>query len=481
MPIQILDNFEVNISKPIDNRFVVGSQSFYTNKEQIPYRYPGLRIWDLNDSFPYVWTGLTWSNENQSGVVIGSGTAGFLPKFFGSNPTSNIVNSQIFDNGSSVGIGKTDPASKLDVLGSIRVSGSGNSFVGPGQGITMIDATNISVGNLSLQRITAGNNGDIMVRGSSNAQFVNPSSITVGTASNLTITPVSNNAVYHVPFFSGTTGLPGNRQIFATSSSIQINPSTGNVSIGTSPSSTNRLTVSGTVSITGGNVGIGTSPSTTNRLTVSGTASVSNLSVNIGSNTNPSINFTGEINTGIYRSSTNNIDFTLGGTRSINFWRNEPNATEIRFYNGLTQMGAFVSWHGSTKYLTIGSGWEFVEITHTTTPLGANCYIESPSGRIFRSTSSLKYKKDIEDLDVDIENYKKIRPVRYKSNIIEDNERSYIGFIAEEIHDIGYHEFVHYDKDGRPDGLGYGNFTSLNTAVIQNLLKRIEELERKLI
>jgi hypothetical protein len=247
MPIQILDNFEVNISKPIDNRFVVGSQSFYTNKEQIPYRYPGLRIWDLNDNFPYVWTGLTWSNENQSGVVIGSGTAGFLPKFFGSSPTSNIVNSQIFDNGSSVGIGKTDPASKLDVLGSIRVSGSGNSFVGPGQGITMIDATNISVGNLSLQRITAGNNGDIMVRGSSNAQFVNPSSITVGTASNLTITPVSNNAVYHVPFFLNTTGLPGSRQIFATSSSIQINPSTGNVGIGIDP--TTRLHLFGTIRI----------------------------------------------------------------------------------------------------------------------------------------------------------------------------------------------------------------------------------------
>jgi len=32
MPIQIIDNFELTTAKPIDNRLVVGVNSFYTNK-----------------------------------------------------------------------------------------------------------------------------------------------------------------------------------------------------------------------------------------------------------------------------------------------------------------------------------------------------------------------------------------------------------------------------------------------------------------
>jgi hypothetical protein len=195
-----------------------------------------------------------------------------------------------------------------------------------------------------------------------------------------------------------------------------------------------------------------------------------------GTNLSPSLAFNSETDTGIYRSDSNNIDFTIDGSRSINFWRNAPNATEIRFFNGVTQMGAIVSWHGGTNYATLD--WDFIHVGHTTTGSAANCYIDG-TGRIFRSTSSLKYKKDIENLDVDLENYKKLRPVRYKSKIVEDDDRSFIGFIAEEIDELGYHEFVNYDKDGNPDGLGYGNFTSLNTAVIQKLLKRVEELEKK--
>jgi hypothetical protein len=249
MPIQILDNFEVNISKPIDNRFVVGSQSFYTNKEQIPYRYPGLRIWDLNDNFPYIWTGVTWSNENQSGSVIGSGIVNRLAKFTGIN---NIGSSIVFDNGINVGINIFAPTDRLHVDGNIRSTGN---FIGNGSLLTSLNATNITSGSLSLTRITAGTSGQILVRGSSNAEFVNSNTITVGTSSvanNLVVNPASDNATYHVPFFSSTTGLPGNRQIFATSSSIQINPSTGNVGIGTFPSNTtNRLTIGGDLRLTG--------------------------------------------------------------------------------------------------------------------------------------------------------------------------------------------------------------------------------------
>jgi len=50
-----------------------------------------------------------------SNLVTGTGTTNYLPKFTGS---TTIGNSQIFDNGTSVGVGTNSPSNKLDVLGS---------------------------------------------------------------------------------------------------------------------------------------------------------------------------------------------------------------------------------------------------------------------------------------------------------------------------------------------------------------------------
>lgn len=101
MPIQIIDNFDLNAPRPIDNRFVVGPTSFYTHRDLIPYKYPGMRIWDLNDSIPYVWTGTTYSSEN-SVAVTGTGTPTRVPKL----TLSNVIgDSLITDSGTNVGIG----------------------------------------------------------------------------------------------------------------------------------------------------------------------------------------------------------------------------------------------------------------------------------------------------------------------------------------------------------------------------------------
>lgn len=63
-----------------------------------------------------------------SGNTTSSGTSGYVPKFNGAN---SIINSQIQDNGTNVGIGGV-PASKLDVTsGSLRVHGT--SYEGAGQ------------------------------------------------------------------------------------------------------------------------------------------------------------------------------------------------------------------------------------------------------------------------------------------------------------------------------------------------------------
>ena len=477
MPIQIIDNFDLNAGKPIDNRFVVGSQSFYTTKDSITYKYPGMRVWDLNDNIPYVWTGTTFSSEN-SVSISGNGTANYLSKYL----TPNIIgNSLIFDNGTNVGISTISPAHRLDVNGDVRSQGT-NGFYGVGSNLTALNATNVTLGSLSLARITNGSSGQVLVAGSSQPQWTNTSLLTVGTSSAVDITDdTSTAATHYIAFVSSTSG---SGIVKVSSTKLQFNPSTGALTTNSLiiGSSANKATiqystnVARTLSIpsVGGNrtfafINQSQNWSETQIFT-------DQVRLNSGTNTVPSLAFSSSTNTGIYRSSASNIDFSIDGSRSINFWRNSPNATEIRFFNGSTQMGAFISWHAS-NYLTID--WDFVHVGHTTISSAANCHI-SNDGRIFRSISSIKYKKEIETLQVDLEIYKKLRPVTYKSKIQEDGDRKFIGYIAEEIDEIGYTELVQYDKDGNPDGLSYSNFTSLNTAVIQTLLKRIEDLESRL-
>lgn len=204
MSIQIIDNFELNSAKPIDNRFVVGAGLFYTDKSQITNLYNGLRIWDLTVGaygLPYVWDGTAWQSEN-SVSMSGGGTINYVPRF---NTTSSIVDSIIQDDGTGVGIGTAPSAGyKLDVSGSVRSQGLG--FYGNGSNITNINANNISTGNLAKERLPNGTTGYILVASiGGGGVYTNPSTLTVGSASSL----VTSRTLWGRAF-NGTANVSGN-------------------------------------------------------------------------------------------------------------------------------------------------------------------------------------------------------------------------------------------------------------------------------
>jgi hypothetical protein len=117
--------------------------------------------------------------------------------------------------------------------------------------------------------------------------------------------------------------------------------------------------------------------------------------------------------------------------------------------------------------------------TDSTTGLAANVYMNPTGNIISRSTSSLRYKVDVEDLVLDLDAIRALRPVRYRDrSMVEadpETTQTYIGLIAEEVHALGLYNFVSYmeDENGEliPDGVQYDRLT----VALHLLVRKLED------
>ena len=108
----------------------------------------------------------------------------------------------------------------------------------------------------------------------------------------------------------------------------------------------------------------------------------------------------------------------------------------------------------------------------------ANVWINT-DGTLLRATSSLKYKREVQDATFGLSDVMNLRAVTYKGKNEVEGERVYGGLIAEEVDAIGLTQFVEYAKDGTPDALHYGNMVSLCVKAIQELSAKVTALENK--
>lgn len=111
---------------------------------------------------------------------------------------------------------------------------------------------------------------------------------------------------------------------------------------------------------------------------------------------------------------------------------------------------------------------------NNTTASAANLFVTS-GGTFQRSTSSLKYKTDVQPMVYGLSEVLQLRPVSYKGK--NDGTKVFCGLIAEEVDAIGLTEFVQYADDGTPDALAYGNMVALAFKAIQELEARVTALE----
>ena len=108
-------------------------------------------------------------------------------------------------------------------------------------------------------------------------------------------------------------------------------------------------------------------------------------------------------------------------------------------------------------------------------------------GNFVRTSSSRRYKTDIQPLELDLADLYDVEPKTFKR--IEEVEESpetarvYPGFIAEELAGTSLDKFVFYSKDengdDRPEGIHYPELTAALLLAIKDLNARIEALESR--
>jgi hypothetical protein len=130
--------------------------------------------------------------------------------------------------------------------------------------------------------------------------------------------------------------------------------------------------------------------------------------------------------------------------------------------------------NGTTALRINRSGNLQVPAMYNQTSAAAANVVVGTGGDLYRSTSALKYKQDIRDLEsVDLT---KFRPVRYKSKCeTDDQTKDHIGFIADSYVNT-YPELVAFGAGGEVEGFAYERMTAVLCKVIQQQQNMIQEL-----
>lgn len=231
MPTQIVDNFQLNVAKPIDSRMVTSGTS---SRDNLPYRYNGLRVYDTTQDAPYVWMNGTWKQESSGGGGGGSITSGTTYTLLKYTSSTTIGDSAIIDKSTpsltSVGIG-IQPTSgiALTVKGIIKINNGDGGFNGDGSAISNINGFNIQPASIPLDRIVSST--------IPNQVLITDSSNTIKWSSNINsaviVTNSTTNSATHYLLFTDVTNSTTGNSIYAnngvTNKLIGVKPSTSQI------------------------------------------------------------------------------------------------------------------------------------------------------------------------------------------------------------------------------------------------------------
>ena len=457
-----------------------------------------------------------------AGAVDGSGTANKVTKW---TDTDTIGDSQITDNGTSVGINQGSPnaANKLEVSGTVTCSH---------QLISAQGYTQPPVGMLTLQGPTNGGttiNSDVwgLVIGPQHTRSSTANTYYAGIAFNHLLNHSGGATYNNAPQawigtrLHDTSGSERGFLVFATKSGtgtaasdvpverMCIDPAAGHVGIGT----TDPAYILD-VYETGSNLGIFRSTATNYaRLVVrSGSAGDAQLAFqnststkwSIGNDGGDSDKFKIAVGSGAFSTSE---AVTISTSGCVGIGTNAPleplhvydgGDWQIRMSSGGSRAGLVIDKPGTTS--TMGSA--LVLSSDETYRLGTASYyhvvmqqaggtllqyqgntkLTTTSGGVtvtgtLTETSSITLKENVETYTPSLDIINKIRPVKYNRKTNKDKKE--IGLIAEELAEL-FPELVEKDEEGNPSSVNYSRAVTVLLGGFKELYKEIEELKKRI-
>jgi hypothetical protein len=420
----------------------------------------------------------------------------------------------------NVGIGTTSPSAKLQVVGGSRMASTGG-ITTPLLNLMQSNDVNgyyFSIDNALDGRMELRNDAGTTIQ----TWQRSTGNVGIGTTSptqKLSIGGVGSAISFDTTGASGTSliqtvldfelSIKNNR---GTSSEIRV----GNEVLNFLTNSTERMRIT-----SGGNVGIGTT-SPSERLEVSNTYrdNTSGLfTAVVSSTTSQATGYGGSIGfQGVYTGTSltsfgsimgakeNSIDGNTAGYLAL-FTRTNAGANTERMRinsagNVLINITSTIdsklvvasSTSTSASYSAIfasSSGSDILDIRGDglitmpflisvfTTGNAANVWTNPSNGDLYRSTSSIKYKKNVENYTKGLTELMQLRPVSYEGKSEVDAGKTFAGLIAEEVHELGLTEYVQYSDDGSPNALSYQNMVAILIKSVQELKNELETLKNK--
>lgn len=171
---------------------------------------------------------------------------------------------------------------------------------------------------------------------------------------------------------------------------------------------------------------------------------------------------------------------TFSGNPTLADWFNQsvkttatPSFPHLNLTNAASKLQG-----GTALYLEAGaSGVRSQTIYDDTTAVDANVHISVSTVQLKRFTSSIKYKDNVRNLELNSSKIHDLRPVSFNSKCKgDDKNRGFIGLIAEEVEAI-FPEIILYGKNNAAESYDKQMLMTLMLKEIQNLNTRIKQLE----
>ena len=317
---------------------------------------------------------------------------------------------------------------------------------------------------------TTGNYNTGIGAGALSSNTTGPANTAVGfQALYSNTTPGSNNAFGYRALYSSTTGAPNNA--FGESALFFNTTGANNVAFGhtalySNTTASNNTAVgyqagySNTTGLYGVCIGMQAGYTSTN----------ADGNVLIGYQAGYALASGNYVNTFVGYQSGNAM--TTGNRNTIlGRYSGNQNSLDIRASNGYIVLS---DGDGNPRAYWDNTGQTWLPALYAQTSASSANLLIGASGNLARSTSALKYKQDVRDLESI--NVDQIRAVRYKSKCEGDDQtKDHFGVIADEVDAAGITELVNYGANGEVEGFQYERLTVVLLKEIQSLRKRLAD------